>query len=63
MRILTAQQIRNVLDYPSLIDATGNSFKGSVEHPVRADYLIKRPNGLDATLMVMPAWSDAGYLG
>jgi len=53
MRILTAQQIRNVLDYPSLIDATGNSFKGSVEHPVRADYLIKRPNGLDATLMVM----------
>ena len=63
MRLLDAGDLRNLLDYGALADAIQDAFKGGVTVPVRAHHTVPVEGGLDATLLIMPAWSESGYLG
>lgn len=58
MRIITAEEIDRLLDFPGLIDALADAFRGGVEAPVRHHHTIARPQGADSTMLLMPAWSD-----
>jgi len=68
MRIVTADDIANVLTYGALVDALAEAFRSDIGLPVRHHHTIPQP-GRDATLLLMPAWAVAGraegdrYLG
>jgi ornithine cyclodeaminase len=68
LRIFTADDIAAALTYPALIDALAAAFCGDVTAPARHHHTIAQ-SGRDATLLLMPAWSDAAeaapgrYLG
>ena len=68
MRVVTAEDIARVLTYPGLIDALAVAFRGDITVPERHHHTVPQP-GRDATLLVMPAWTDgpdatgARYLG
>lgn len=68
MRIVTADDIANVLTYDALVDALAEAFRSDIGLPVRHHHTIPQP-GRDATLLLMPAWAVAGraegdrYLG
>ncbi len=63
IRILDADAVAEALTYPDLIDALDTAFRGGFTVPVRAHHNLPTASGRDATLLVMPAWSDSGYLG
>lgn len=68
MRIVTADDIANVLTYSALVDALAEAFRSDIGLPVRHHHTIPQP-GRDATLLLMPAWAVAAraegdrYLG
>jgi len=64
MRVVSAEDIQNVLTYRALIDALANAFKSDVVVPTRHHHTIAQP-GTDATLLLMPAWGDGDerYIG
>lgn len=64
MRIVTAEDLAGILSYPALIDALGEAFRSEITVPVRHHHTIAQP-GLDATLLLMPAWTETGerFLG
>lgn len=68
MRIVSADDIANVLTYGALVDALAEAFRSEIGLPVRHHHTIPQP-GRDATLLLMPAWAVAGraegdrYLG
>jgi len=63
MKLLDADALRDALPYLNLVDATDAAFKGGFTVPVRAHHNIDVKDGQDATLLLMPAWSDDGFLG
>ncbi|MGB0747473.1 MAG: ornithine cyclodeaminase family protein [Magnetospiraceae bacterium] len=63
MRIVTAGQIRQVLDYPSLVDRIQDYFRSGCTVPTRHHHCFSGPEGHDATLLLMPAWREGGYIG
>src|SRR5690348_7761025 len=64
MRIVSADDIQNVLTYRGLIDALADAFKSDIAVPTRHHHTIPQP-GADATLLLMPAWGDGTerYIG
>jgi alanine dehydrogenase len=64
VRIVSPEEIARVLTYPALIDALDDAFRGDFTVPVRHHHTI-RQLGADATLLLMPAWTESGerYLG
>ena len=58
MKIVSAQEVDTLLDFPALIDALRAAFIGGVEAPVRHHHTIERKEGSDSTMLLMPAWSD-----
>lgn len=56
-------QLREVLDFTSLIDAIGRAFASHVEAPERHRHAIKVPGSQDATLLLMPSWLHGQYIG
>ncbi len=60
---LNAAEVAAALDYPALIDALAAAFTGGVTVPVRAHHNLPVDDGRDGTLLLMPAWSDDGFLG
>lgn len=63
MKLLDADALRDTLPYLNLVDAIDAAFKGGFTVPVRAHHNIDVKDGQDATLLLMPAWSDDGFLG
>jgi ornithine cyclodeaminase len=59
MRFISAAEIDRLLDMPAMIAALDRAFRGGIVTPVRHHHHIARPDG-DATLLLMPAWTDAG---
>lgn len=51
------------LPYGALVDAIERAFAGGVTVPVRAHHNVPVPDGQDATILLMPAWSDDGFIG
>jgi ornithine cyclodeaminase len=62
MKIFTAPDIDQLLRFPTLIDALAAAFRGGMTAPVRHHHHIPRPDA-DATLLLMPAWTDAATGG
>ena len=64
MEIIDKNAIEKVLDYPSLINALREGFKSDINAPVRHHHDIKNPKeGVDSTLLIMPAWEESEVLG
>jgi ornithine cyclodeaminase len=65
MRILSADDLADVLTFPRLIEALRKAFRSDVVTPERHHHTIARPGAPAATLLLMPAWTDAagGYVG
>jgi alanine dehydrogenase len=59
LRILDADAIAAALTYPALIEALREAFRAEINVPVRHHHTIPQP-GRDATLLLMPAWSESG---
>lgn len=67
MRILTADDVARAITYPALIDALAAAFRAEITVPGRHHHTVSQP-GRDATLLLMPAWTESGeaserYLG
>ena len=63
MLTLDAGEVRRLLDWDSTIAALEAMFRAGCEMPVRHHHTVKVPGAADATHLLMPAWSEGGYLG
>jgi ornithine cyclodeaminase len=67
MRHFTAEEIDAALDFPTLIDALGEAFRGGFDAPQRHHHEIERFGEPAATSLLMPAWTTgagaADFLG
>jgi ornithine cyclodeaminase len=62
MRVISAQEIAGALAWPALIERIATTFRQGVEAPPRHHHAMHRPDG-EATMLIMPAWETAGYIG
>jgi len=60
MRHFTAAEIDAALDFPSLVDALAESFRGGFIAPQRHHHEIARTGEPTATALLMPAWTAPG---
>lgn len=58
MRIIGAAEVEQALDYPGLVEALRTAFRSGVVAPPRHHHTIERGENPDATLLLMPAWTD-----
>ncbi len=64
MNFIDAKTINKVLDYPSLIQALKEAFISNIKVPPRHHHDFKNPKeGIDSTLLLMPAWEESEALG
>ncbi|TLP46060.1 ornithine cyclodeaminase family protein [Cohaesibacter sp. CAU 1516] len=71
MQFLDAATINRAMNYKALVEALRQAFQARYVTPVRHHHTISLPDQSDATLLLMPAWSDAqangtsynGYIG
>ncbi|MDW7747424.1 ornithine cyclodeaminase family protein [Halomonas sp.] len=62
MRIITAEEVSSSLAWPALVERLATTFREGVESPPRHHHAMHRPDG-EATMLLMPAWERAGYIG
>ncbi|MDO3720117.1 ornithine cyclodeaminase family protein [Marinobacter sp. chi1] len=62
MRFINAEQIAEALSWRELIDGIGQAFREGVEAPPRHHHSMRREDG-EATMLLMPAWQERGYIG
>ena len=71
MQFLDAATINKAMNYRALVEALRQAFQARYVTPVRHHHNIALPDQADATLLLMPSWSDAhangtsyhGYIG
>lgn len=63
MQLISADDLKTYLDYPSLINAIDLMFKEGCTVPVRHHHSIATPDGLDPTVLLMPAWRQGDVIG
>ena len=56
MRFFSAAEIDSLLNFPALVDALAEAFRGDIVTPVRHHHEVERPDAA-ATLLLMPAWT------
>ncbi|MBS3805661.1 MAG: ornithine cyclodeaminase family protein [Oleiphilaceae bacterium] len=62
MRIVSAAEVARALPWPALVDRLDRTFRQGVESPPRHHHAMHRPDG-EATMLLMPAWEQNGYIG
>jgi ornithine cyclodeaminase len=64
MQVVGAAEIERILTYPDLVDTLREAFRSGITVPPRHQHRIPREGG-EATLLLMPAWTDspAGHIG
>ncbi len=62
MRVVTASEVAAALPWGPLVERLARTFREGVESPPRHHHAMHRPDG-EATLLLMPAWERAGYIG
>ncbi len=62
MRVITAEQVAASLPWEALVERLATTFREGVEAPPRHHHAMHRPDG-EATMLLMPAWERAGYIG
>jgi len=63
MRVITADEVDRLLDFPGLVATLRQAFAEGVVQPVRHHHTVDRPDGAATTLLVMPAWTDFAKAG
>jgi ornithine cyclodeaminase len=67
MQVISAGDLARIFTFPRLIEALRQAFQSPITVPARHHHTIERPGEPPATLLLMPAWTDAGtdggYLG
>ena len=63
MKIIGAQEVEAVLDYPALIEALRDMFCRGCTMPTRHHHIVEVPEGKAGTLLLMPAWQAGGMMG
>jgi ornithine cyclodeaminase/alanine dehydrogenase-like protein (mu-crystallin family) len=58
MRLVSAREIDEALDFPALIDALAEAFRGGTIAPRRHHHAIERVGAATATHLLMPAWTS-----
>ena len=58
MRIISADEVNETLDFPALINVLRDAFRKGAVQPVRHHHTVERPQGEPTTLLLMPAWTD-----
>ncbi len=62
MRVFSAAEVAEALPWEPLVQRLAHTFREGVESPPRHHHAMHRPDG-EATLLLMPAWEKAGYIG
>jgi len=62
MIVIAEQQIREILNHRSLIDALATGFRERYEQPDRHHHFYRPAGSSENTLLLMPAWNDT-YIG
>lgn len=60
MRLLDAASVRAALPWPALVEALRAMFRDGCAAPLRHAHTIAQPGGPEVTLLLMPAWQEAG---
>ncbi|MBL4786903.1 MAG: ornithine cyclodeaminase family protein [Cohaesibacteraceae bacterium] len=71
MRIISSQEINDILTPIKLIETLRTAFQSGITTPKRHHHTVPFPDAADATLLIMPAWTDfekqgsslGGYVG
>ncbi|WP_312798126.1 ornithine cyclodeaminase family protein [Tianweitania sp.] len=63
MLIIGPEAVDRALSYEGLIEVLRTAFHDGAVQPVRHHHTVERPDGADATLLLMPAWSDLKAVG
>jgi len=64
MRFIEKDEVEKALDYPLLIKALKTAFQSEVKVTPRHHHDFKNPKeGIDSTLLLMPAWEESENLG
>lgn len=59
MRVITEEEVKKALQYPLLIEAIKEAFKGEITVPPRHHHDFENPKeGAKSTLLLMPAWES-----
>lgn len=62
MQIISAEEVAASLPWKALVERLATTFRDGVESPPRHHHAMHRPDG-EATMLLMPAWEQAGYIG
>lgn len=62
MRVISAEEVARHLTWDGLIKRLQTTFVEGIESPPRHHHAMHRPDG-EATMLLMPAWETAGYIG
>ncbi|MBS9402299.1 ornithine cyclodeaminase family protein [Halomonas sp. TRM85114] len=62
MQIISAEEVAASLPWAALVERLATTFREGVESPPRHHHAMHRPDG-EATMLLMPAWEQAGYIG
>ncbi|WP_455385003.1 bifunctional Delta(1)-pyrroline-2-carboxylate/Delta(1)-piperideine-2-carboxylate reductase [Acidihalobacter prosperus] len=62
MRVVSAEEVAAALPWEALIKRLEQAFRDGVESPPRHHHAIPRHDG-EATMLLMPAWQNDGYIG
>jgi len=63
MRIVSAADVEAALDFESLVERLRQAFRRDVTVPLRPHHAVETPDGVDATLLLMPAWQTGRHIG
>lgn len=63
MRIITSGQIAEAIVERDVVEALRSAFRNETVAPLRHHHDISRPDAQNATLLLMPAWTDFGAQG
>ncbi|MBL6933752.1 MAG: ornithine cyclodeaminase family protein [Rhodospirillales bacterium] len=63
MHLISREDLQDTLDYASLIDAIDTMFRDGCTTPVRHHHSIETPDGINPTLLLMPAWREGDVIG
>jgi len=63
LNYFSANRLQALLPWSELVDVLGKMFRGNCQMPLRHHHRVKVPGEADATLLIMPAWQEGGYLG
>ena len=63
MLILNETEVRSGTAFPELVEAIRSMFQSDCRMPTRHHHTLHVPDEPDATLLLMPAWTEGQYMG